>query len=75
VLLESIHALQVPLKAPNSAAIIDHPSYPPRIDYAALYPDEAFNGQPPDEMKLHALHVSGESRERVDLTFFSDGCG
>ena len=33
------------------------------------------DGSPPLEgMVLHRLHVSGPSDERVDLTFFADGC-
>ncbi|WVQ96795.1 hypothetical protein IAU59_003902 [Kwoniella sp. CBS 9459] len=53
-------------------AIIDHPLYPPRVDYAALQDDDGL-APPPEGMKLHRLHVSGQREERVNLMFFADG--
>ena len=29
---------------------------------------------PPEQMSLHPLHISGPSIDRLDLTFFADGC-
>lgn len=52
----------------------DHPGCLPRIDYAALGVDEATEVPAPEEMVLYKLHVSGNWSDRVDLTFFSDGC-
>lgn len=49
-----------------------------RIDYASLYPGtEGEKGEvdPPEGMILHKLHVEpGNSKNRVDITFFADGC-
>ena len=58
----------------NSPPIIDHPLYPPRIDYSILDSADDATTPPPDGMILHPLHVSGPSDQRVDLTFFADGC-
>ncbi|RSH89281.1 hypothetical protein EHS25_002393 [Saitozyma podzolica] len=65
------HDAQHPLR-PDLPAINDHPSYPPRVDYAALYHDDGTT-PPPDRMVLHPLHISGPEQERVSLTFFADG--
>ena len=54
--------------------VIDHPLYPPRINYAGLDPDDDGLTPPPSGMVLHPIHVSGSSDERIDLTFFADGC-
>lgn len=54
--------------------IANHPSFPPRIDYSQLE-SHAVSVDPPGNMTLWGLHVSGKSNDSYDLTFFADGCG
>lgn len=65
------------------ASIAPEASYwVPRIDRSAYLDLDNADSGPGDggdenslpEMSLHALHISGPSSSRVDLTFFSDGC-
>ena len=73
--LSDVSPKQHPLmSASRTPGIIDHPLYPPRLDYAALDPDDDGQTPPPSGMVLYPIHVSGPSNARVDLTFFADGC-
>jgi hypothetical protein len=71
-------AVQAPLSAeirPTSqdSAFNDNLGCLPRIDYT-LDEDDLRPVDPPFNMILTPLHVSGRWENRVDLTFFSDGC-
>lgn len=69
---------QVPLSAHLSAlsqhpSSNDHPGCLPKINY--LSDEDVFSHiDPPEDMSLTPLHVSGDWEDRVDLTFFADGC-
>nr|XP_018262555.1 uncharacterized protein I303_05572 [Kwoniella dejecticola CBS 10117]OBR84713.1 hypothetical protein I303_05572 [Kwoniella dejecticola CBS 10117] len=57
-------------------AVIDHPLYPPRINYAKLDAENSRSSHIdglPNGMITQAIHVSEDRDDRVDLMFFSDG--
>lgn len=69
---------QVPLRADIShtgpSDELDHPGCLPRINYHEPPENDTLIGDLSEEMILHHLHISGPWTDRVDLTFFSDGC-
>ncbi|WWC95938.1 hypothetical protein V866_002805 [Kwoniella sp. B9012] len=68
---------QVPIISPDlaSRAIIDHPLYPPRINYELLEPDDE-ESDPfdlPEDSISYPVHVTGDEKEKFNLMFFADG--
>lgn len=68
------YAHQVAFSSASLAGLTGGAAYLPRIDYAASDPTDDGSTLPPSSMKLHPLHVGGDSKDKVDLTFFADGC-
>lgn len=64
-----------PAQAPFQHASTDDYAGPhtPRVHYNMI-PEHAGFADPPSSMRIQPIHTSGSSAERVDLTFFSDGC-
>ena len=89
LLAGAINALQLPFTTDSQQFLqpldgYDRPQsssgspLPPRLDaehYAALpAAKDVSDDAPPKDMKLFTLHKSGSWKDKMDLTFFSDGC-
>ncbi|KAK6908348.1 hypothetical protein I203_102349 [Kwoniella mangroviensis CBS 8507] len=73
----SYNTPQVPIISPDlaSRAIIDHPLYPPRVNYEILEPndEESDPFELPEGAIFYPVHVTGNEQEKFNLMFFADG--